>query len=231
VHHLSAGKILGIERHIQVGKTARYYVLGPEHGSVDQIWFVLHGYQQLAGRFINRFRTIDDGSRRIVAPEALSRFYVSQAPGRHGPASRVGATWMTREDRTAEIADYVAYLDSVAQAVGVGESSSPEVVVFGFSQGVATAARWAVMGRTAPTRLILWGDHLPPDLEPVPTRAALKGVDVVLARGRRDRVFDTQLGAAEDEMLAALAIDYRVAEYDGGHEIDQRLLKEIAGVG
>lgn len=217
-----------MERHIQVARTARYHVLGDENGSRDDVWFVLHGYQQLAGRFINRFRPLDDGTRLVVAPEALSRFYTSQAPGRHGPGAKVGATWMTREDRLNEIRDYVAYLDALADRVGVDGAREGRVTVLGFSQGVATAARWVTMGRIRPHRLILWGDHLPPDLDMERASRALRDVDVVLARGRRDPVFEAALGAAELRRLAEAGIVYRVTEYDGGHEIDPRLLMALA---
>ncbi|MEJ2217163.1 MAG: hypothetical protein P8099_11165 [Gemmatimonadota bacterium] len=103
-----------IERHITVSRVARYYTLGPPAIDAAEVWFVLHGYRQLAGRFLRRFEALDDGTRRIVAPEGLSRFYVDDDSGPHGPGSRVGASWMTREDREREIDDYVAYLDAVA---------------------------------------------------------------------------------------------------------------------
>lgn len=217
-----------MERYIQVQRTARYHLLGVEDGPVRETWFVLHGYQQLAGRFINRFRTLDDGTRRIVAPEALSRFYVSQEPGRHGPASKVGATWMTREDRDHEIQDYVSYLDTLAEYVADGGEHAGRTTVLGFSQGVATAARWVTLGTMRPARLILWGDQVPPDLDLDRAAASLEGVDVVLARGRRDRIFQDGGASMDVDRLRSAGISCRVAEYDGGHDVDQRLLKELA---
>ncbi len=49
---------------------------------------------------------------------------------------------MTKEDRENEIADYVDFLDAV-----FGEVVTPgaRVTVLGFSQGVATAARWLAL--------------------------------------------------------------------------------------
>jgi hypothetical protein len=94
-------------------RTARYATLGRLDESVREVWIVCHGYAQLAGRFIERFRCIAAPHRLIVAPEALSRFYTERGSGFHGPASQIGATWMTSEDREAEIQDYVAYLDAL----------------------------------------------------------------------------------------------------------------------
>src|SRR5205809_2907590 len=102
------------EHHLSVAKTARYFTLGERSGGVAQVWFVCHGYGQLAGRFLEKLRVLDDGTGRLlVAPEGLSRFYLSESPAER----RVGACWMTREDRLAEIDDYVQYLDAVYAAV------------------------------------------------------------------------------------------------------------------
>ena len=60
---------------LPVTRTARVALLGPATPAIRELWFVLHGYSQLAATFIEDFRAIDDGTRLIVAPEALSRFY------------------------------------------------------------------------------------------------------------------------------------------------------------
>jgi predicted esterase len=218
------------EHHVEVVRTARYWVLGGEVARPAEVWFVLHGYQQLAGRFLRRFHPLADGSRWVVAPEALNRFYVDQAPGRHGPTSAVGATWMTRDDREHEIRDYVRYLDHLHDTVMRGiDGPSPRLVVLGFSQGVATAARWTTLGAVRPARLVLWGDYLPPDLPLEPARVAWQGVDLVLARGDRDGIFgDPSWGRAEAERLAAADIRHRLVSYAGGHDIHQPTLQALA---
>src|SRR2546430_248789 len=135
------------EHAIAVPRTARYYTLGPTHGFPRELWFVCHGYGQLAGRFIQQFAPIDDGTRLIVAPEALSRFYLDPlSERRHQRSPRVGATWMTREDRHAEIADYVSYLDLLSAEVKHHlAGASPRIVFLGFSQGTATVSRWLAL--------------------------------------------------------------------------------------
>src|ERR1019366_2165212 len=99
------------QHHIPVQKTARYYTLGQIGPEITDVWFACHGYGQLASDFAAEFECIEAPERLIVVPEALSRFYVPAGPGLHGPDAKVGATWMTREDRESEIADYVSYLD------------------------------------------------------------------------------------------------------------------------
>lgn len=228
-----------IERHLEVARTARYWVLGEDSARPAELWIVLHGYQQLARRFLRRFEPLADGRRRIVAPEALSRFYKDQAPGRHGPDSAVGASWMTREDREREIADYVRYLDRLAEAVGAGATpdgeegrggaAPPALTVLGFSQGVATAARWSVLGRTRPRRLVLWGDFLPADLDVERAREAWAGTEVILVRGDRDALLgDERTAEVEASLLSAAAPSARTVRYAGGHDIHQPTLRALA---
>ena len=214
------------EHHLSVERTARYWTLG-EAASAEEVWIVLHGYKQLARRFLRRFKSIDDGRRFIVAPEALSRFYISPSEGRHGVASVVGATWMTREDRRAEIRDYVGYLDQLAAHVGDLTGGVP-VTVLGFSQGVATATRWSTHGSMMPARLILWGDFSPPDLDLALASQRLEGVDVVMVRGAEDLALSSRLAQEEADRLESAGIAYRTIRYSGGHDIDAETLSGLA---
>src|SRR5947199_10791389 len=96
------------EHHFSTRRTARFFTLGSPERSTD-LWILCHGYGQLASRFLERFRPIEAERRCIVAPEGLSRFYLTDSPAER----RVGASWMTREDRLHEIDDYVRYLDAL----------------------------------------------------------------------------------------------------------------------
>ena len=211
------------EHHLEVTRTARYYRVGHcDHKG--ELWYVLHGYRQTAARFLSRFTTIATDSRMVVAPEALNRFYLGSEPGRHGPESMVGATWMTREDREFEIQDYVRYLDALAEGVGLISSTT----VLGFSQGVATAARWIVLGRIQPDRLILWGDYLPPDLDMELASSALKNTELVIVKGSEDPALDEESTMKEEERLKRFGITYQVLVYSGGHEIDPQALSQLS---
>src|SRR5258708_18756313 len=111
------------EHHIGVTRSARYFTLGDSSRGVGEVWFVCHGYGQLASRFLEKLRVLDDGRRYLVAPEGLSRFYLSESPTER----RVGASWMTREHRLAEIEDYVRYLHALdAAEVGSLHRQQPE---------------------------------------------------------------------------------------------------------
>jgi len=212
-----------VEHHLEVTRTARYWTLGDP--AAQDVWVVIHGYKQLARRFLRRFESIAEPGRLIVAPEALSRFYASAEPGRHGPASVVGASWMTREDRLVEIRDYVAYLDRVAQAV---VPSGARVTALGFSQGTATAARWATLGETDIVRLVLWAGYVPHDWDLARAGEVFSEADLVLVRGDEDPGLTDELAAKERAALEGGRIPHRLVTYEGGHDIDPATLAGLA---
>ena len=221
------------EHHLEVLRTARYHTLGEPEPSVREVWFVCHGYRQLAGRFIRRFSGIADESRLVVAPEGLSRFYVDPEERAHRGDDLVGATWMTREDRESEIQDYVRYLDRLHAAVMSGLDDTPRsVVVLGFSQGVHTVSRWVTLGTVRPSALILWGAYPPPDLPPTEAAERLGATRLLLVAGTSDRYWNEQGRAGEEARLESLGVSYETRTFEGGHEIDRTVLAEVArGVG
>lgn len=222
------------EHHLPVARTARYYTLGDPRADVQEVWVVCHGYGQLAARFLRHFTPLDDGRRLIVAPEALSRFYVelggAGGDGRRSHAHMpVGASWMTREDRLSEIDDYIRYLDTLAaQLFQEIPRDAVRVVVLGFSQGVATVCRWIARGSVRADRLILWGGLVPPDLDLEADGAALRAVDLVTVRGDRDTLVSATAHAEQGERLTRHGVPFRAVTYPGGHRIDADVLQQLA---
>lgn len=212
------------EHHIPVSRTARYYTLGDPLGTPHDLLYVLHGYAQLAARFLRRFATLDDGTRLIVAPEALSRFYVER-PGRSHAHVPVGASWMTREDRLSEIDDYIRFLDSLhAQILQQLGSTPSRIIVLGFSQGAATASRWIERGAIRPGRLVLWGGLLPPDLDLGGRADAFRPLELIVAAGDSDAHVSPASLAEQRERLAPFGITPREVGFPGGHEIPAEAL-------
>jgi predicted esterase len=216
-----------VERRLRVPRSARYYLLGDPDDPAE-IWIACHGYGQLASKFAEALAPLDDGRRLIAVPEALSRFYLDEAMKRHGPDSPVGASWMTREDRDAEIADHVEYLDLLAEELRPETDRRVPLVALGFSQGVATVARWAARGRSHPDRVILWGGTLPSDLQERPGAPPFGAASVTLVAGERDPLISL---AALERARAALAergVAVRVESHPGGHALNGDLLRRLA---
>jgi len=216
------------ERHVPVARSARYYVLGEAGPQVDDVWFVCHGYGQLAVEFIREFECIAAPNRLVVAPEALSRYYISTGPGFHSTDAKVGATWMTREDRDVEIADYVAYLDTLSGEILNGLQERVRVTVLGFSQGGATTTRWLMRGPTRADRLILWGSLLASDADLSEASSLFREVDLSIVYGTRDQFANAELIADYEKVLRNHSIRYALTSFEGGHRMDRNTLKEIA---
>lgn len=213
-----------VEHTIEVPRSARYYVMGDAVGG--DLWIVLHGFGQLAGDFIEYFTELNDGSRVVAAPEALNRYYTLglSVPSAERP---VGATWMTREFREAEMRDYVRYLD-LLHAELAAKHRPRRTIVVGFSQGGATASRWAVQGNASIHTLVLWGATLPPDLALGPARARLTAVRLKLVIGQNDQYISTEAVTRERERLAAAGIPFDLIEYEAGHSIKRAVLTDLA---
>ena len=210
-----------VSHHIAVPRTARYVTQG-EIESAGEVWFVLHGYSMLAVSFLRWFEPAARPGRLLVAPEGLSRAYFEEKGTR-----RVGASWMTKEDRDAEIEDYVRYLDLMAARVLEGVPGKPRIEVHGFSQGTATACRWVAFGNRPADRLMLWGGMVPPDLPldrygPVLNRAGLE-----MAFGSRDKFVHSADVDREQARLAAAGLTPIIHWFEGGHRVDSATLLSL----
>jgi predicted esterase len=208
------------EYRLVVPRTARLYSLGLET-PLTEVWVVLHGFSQLAARFIRWFAPAVRPGRAVVAPEALNRYYTDHK------TKQVGTTWMTAEDRDAEIRDYVEYLDRVADDLR-SRFGAVTLHVHAFSQGCATAARWVALGRTHPDRLVLWGGGVPPDLDLGAHRDRLSAAGLRVVVGDRDQfIREAQVGELEHR-LSASGVAHQLTRFSGGHVIPWNVLREFA---
>lgn len=216
------------EHHVRVARTARYHTIGGGVAAPGELWVVLHGYGQLATRFIRHMAPIADGTRLVVAPEALSRFYLDHPARTSSAHARVGASWMTREDREAEIADQVEYLDAVCDAVlsRVG-GATPAVHVLGFSQGVATATRWLAHGRTRALRAVLWSGRIPADLFPLPADSPLRAMRIDVVTGDADPLATAEVLEEQRELAERNGLEVTSHRHAGGHRIDGAVLAAL----
>ncbi len=211
-----------IEHKIAVNKTARFYTQGNDITKAKRIWFVCHGYGQLAAYFIRNFSTLDPNTDYVIAPEGFHRFY------QEGFSGRVGATWMTREARLDDIDDYLAYLNSVHHACGLhNRNAEQQLIAFGFSQGVATISRWIALGNARPDAAVLWAGSFPPDLEIVKARNAFEKLPVWFVLGNADPFITDQSAEEMNEHLEPIGIQGNWLHFSGAHEIPDEVLKEL----
>lgn len=214
-----------IETHrLMVPRSARFLTTGA-FVDVNDIWILCHGYGQLAVDILRQARVLQRSRRLIVAPEALSRFYLEGHEA-------IGASWMTREDRESEMSDYIRYLDLFeTQLFETVDRGSVRVTLLGFSQGAATAARWACRSKPLLDRLVLWGSPLPPELNDEPSLAPLTELHLVLVGGTRDRFLDEEARARQRQRLGEHQIRFEERTFEGGHRLDDETLLALAGDG
>lgn len=207
------------EHHLTVPRTARYHTLG-EARTAKALWIVLHGYGHLARYFLRSFEGLER-DLLIAAPEGLSRYYTD------AEHTRVGATWMTREDREHEIADQIVYLDRLTEELRSKCAPGTPLNVLGFSQGVATACRWLCLGKAHAQCVVLWGGSLPPDLSPSTLAVRMSRTAVHLVHGTKDTLVPEEVLAASEAKLRVAGITHESHRFDGAHALDKLLLQRF----
>ena len=206
------------EQHIFFQKSGRFFTFGnPE--KADHLLVALHGYGQLAGYFIRKFNTLDPDRYFVICPEGPHRFYQS------GTSGRVGASWMTREDRLTDIDDYVRFLDTLL--VDVEEKYTfKEKTLLGFSQGGATASRWVGYGKSNFHNFLLWAAVFPPDMDAT-ARTKFNTQKNYFIIGDNDEY--TTLDKAKDyyDALNQHGMNFEFRKFEGSHTVDINVLKTL----
>lgn len=205
---------------IRTPKTARYYIIGEPSSQIKIIWFVLHGYGSLAGEFIKQFEYLALPGSLVIAPEGLSRSYFG---------NKIGASWMTKEDRENEIADYVEYLDNLFKEVsGKIGNDQIKVNVLGFSQGVHTAARWFALSRFVFNKLLLCSSDFPKDTDFTRLKNKLKTSRMYYIYGNNDEYFTVDQFNLNKQLLGENGVRFESFKFNGTHIVDHDLIRKIA---
>jgi predicted esterase len=209
------------QKKIIVPKTARYFILGEPTEEITTVWFVCHGYGQLASYFIRNFEMLKTRQTLIVAPEGLHRFYWEKFSG------RVVASWMTKEDREDDIIDYVSYLDLVYdQVLATLKHKKIKIVVLGFSQGTATVCRWIANKRSHVDELILWAGSLPPDVDF--SNELIKTLKIYFVVGDADEFIKEEQVNEYRQLLEEKKLLAEIIRFKGKHELHEGTLTALA---
>jgi predicted esterase len=208
---------------VKIEKTAHYYTSGEVSAKTKYLWFVTHGYGQLASNIIRKFEGFDATEHVVVAPEALNRFYWDLRKG------IVGACWMTKQDRLDEIEDYTRFLTQVFEENTVNLEPNCKVILLGFSQGCATQIRWILRGMPHFHHLIMWGGILPEDIDYQPFIHYFEDKKLHFVCGDNDEFLnqeriDWNLNFAQEQKL-----DLTYYPFVGKHEILTDVLEDVFG--
>lgn len=206
------------ENHLITPRTARFYTIGELNHSTKNIWIVLHGYAQLAKEFIVTFEVLNNGKNFIIAPEGLNRFY-----SRH-KTQTVVATWMTSEDRENEIKDYINYLDNLFKHLELYKSEA-NIIVLGFSQGVATASRWIHATQNRIDHFVIYAGEIGKELL-LPFSEKIKATKLTYVTGMNDPLIASDEHLHIYELMNSL--NANTIEFNGGHEVLPSVVESIS---
>jgi predicted esterase len=210
------------QKNIIIPKTARYFMLGEASSEIEQIWIVCHGYAQLANYFIRNFEALNDGKTMIVAPEGLHRFYWQ------GFSGRVVASWMTKEERLEDIADYCNFLTAVYSECIPVLNKNVKINLFGFSQGSATVLRWLSIKKPLIHNLILWGGTFPADINFEMDKHYFDSFKTYFVMGTKDEYISNEEVEEQERILKTNKINYSSVRFDGKHEIPKDELLKLS---
>lgn len=205
--------------HFKFDKTARYCTLGTLNEKTKNVWIVCHGYGQLATNFIKKFIPIVDDENYFIAPEGMHRYYLDKEH------QKVGASWMTREDRISDIEDYVRMLDILLEKELINYTGN--LVLLGFSQGVATVSRWYMMGKIKPTHFIMWAGVFPPDLPLKKEKYEFKLSKNYVVMGSDDEFFNSERKTIILHEMKEKNIEFELVEFTGKHVLHGTTLVDI----
>lgn len=206
-----------MKHYLKAPSTFRYVTHGSEKAS--HLLIVLHGYGQLAEYFIRKFQVLEDDFF-IVAPEGMHRFYLK------GSSGRVGASWMTKEERQLDIQTNMNWLNSLLAKLTT-ENTYQKISLLGFSQGGATAARW-FHATNQFDHFISWASVFPPDLEQELTNTPNTTKTNFFVIGTNDEFVtpDEQTNLLQSYQEKG----YQTIVYEGTHTIDSVCLQKIIAV-
>ncbi|HET6244880.1 MAG TPA: dienelactone hydrolase family protein, partial [Bacteroidia bacterium] len=156
-------------------------------------------------------------------PEGLHRFYLG------GYSGRVGASWMTKEDRMNDIKDYIHFLDDLyLEILNSFNGRKVKINVLGFSQGTATVCRWLVNKKSKVNNLIIWAGGFPSDLAFEPDKTLFDSMGIYMVFGDKDEFISAEEFESQEKVLKQHKIEYNLIRFEGKHEINSQVLTELS---
>jgi len=232
-----------IERTIATTTHGRYLLLPAAAAVPAGLLVGFHGYAEGADSQLARLRAIPGSDRwHLVSIQGLHRFYQRRT-------NEVIASWMTRQDREAAIADNLAYVEGVIDVVssafadqagrelspsresaatrfgGTGRRDRLRLVFAAFSQGVAMAFRAASATARQVDGIICVGGDVPPEID----TASLAHVQrALVCRGASDEWYTDAKFQHDIARLRESGAAVHAVAFDGGHEWSEAVLGNAA---
>ncbi len=201
--------------------TNSYSTLNMLSESTENVWIVLHGLGYLSRYFIRHFDGLPADKNYIIAPQAPSKYYLNTT------YTRVGASWLTKEDRQRETQNVMTYLDAVLGAEQIPKTCN--LIVLGFSQGVSIASRWAAKRQIKCAQLVLYAGGIPDELQASDFDFLHKNkTKVSIIVGDQDEYLTEKRRKTEFTKIEKLFNGKaEVLVFEGGHEMKRDLIHNL----
>jgi predicted esterase len=221
-----------MEQTLSITASATYEKLGKFDENTQQIWLVCHGFGQLAKYFIRRFDILDAEKNLIIAPQGLSKFYLN------GQYDKVGASWLTKENREMDLANTLNYLHTIYETEIKSHLENPKVIqniqanklkinILGFSQGVSIACRWAVECQIPFDKLVLWAGRFPSEIQKEQLKFVKSEAEIILIVGDKDEFYRETYIEEEKQKLTNVIKPPKIIVFDGTHEVRREVLEQV----
>ena len=201
--------------------SAPYFKIGSFSKRTKNLWIIFHGYGQLVEEFSTSFSDIDPEENVLIFPQGLSTFYLK------GVDKKIGANWMTAQDRDLDITNYLNYLDQMYEHEAKPHLDQLKLNILGFSQGGHTASRWINHSRVSYNKLILWGSGLAHEINKEHIETAFSKGKNFCVIGDNDRFISTEQLINATKRYSTIGFDHELIEYHGKHDIYPKVLKQL----
>jgi predicted esterase len=211
---------MSIEKELSYQITNTYSVLNDFTEKTKTIWLVCHGIGYLSRYFIRHFQHLNAEENYIIAPQAQSKYYLNNE------YKHVGASWLTKERREEETENVLNYLEEVYKTENLENAS--RLIILGYSQGVSVATRWIARRKIKCDHLIMHSGKVPSELK-TEDFEFLKNTNFTFIYGTEDEYLKKGIIEVEEQRLKALfPKNFEIKTYEGGHEINTKLIAEFA---
>ncbi len=211
---------MSTEKQLSYQTTNTYSVLNEFTSKTKNVWIVCHGIGYLSRYFIRNFNQLNAQENYIIAPQAQSKYYLDNQ------YSQVGASWLTKENTETEIENVLNYMDEIYKTENL--MRTPNLIIFGYSQGVSVATRWVARRKINCSQLIMHSGKVPQELE-TEDFLFLKNTRLSFIYGIKDEYLKPGIIKTEEERVKHLfPSNFEIIPFDGGHEINKDIISGFA---
>lgn len=210
-----------MEKTVSYSTKNTYVTLNALTSKTKNVWLVFHGIGYLSRYFLKYFKDLDAQENYIIAPQAPSKYYLKNE------YKYVGASWLTKENTSAETDNVMNYIDAVFDAEQIPPNHN--LILFGFSQGVSIATRWVIRRKINFKCLILYAGGIPSELK----KEDFDFIDwssskVKIVYGNADEYMNRERLKTEKNKIENLfQKNAEIISFVGGHEMKSEIIETL----